>query len=375
MKVAGTRPQRAILLCVAFATCGPLGVARAPAFEIDFNYLFDTQGFFDDPVRKATLEAAGDFISSFLAETLSPITPGGVNSWTANFSHPGTGRTQSLIATKIPANTIVVYAGGRALDGAAIGIGGPGGFSAQGTQAWLNTVSRRGGGNTQSPGAVDFAPWGGSITFDTGVVWHDDYQTLPTFGQNDLYSVALHELLHVLGFGASDSFQEKVNQALGTFVGTSASLEAGGPVSMDPGRSHWASGTQSESMATGLSAEASMTPAIPVGSRKYTTSLDLQGLRDIGWTLSGVPPPLPGDVNGDRKVDLSDFNALKANFLFGAQRSQGDLNADFQVNLLDFNILKENFGVAGVVPEPASWTLLAAASAAGAFILARRRTR
>ena len=33
-----------------------------------------------------------------------------------------------------------------------------------------------------------------------------------------------------------------------------------------------------------------MTPAIPVGSRKYTTSLDLQGLRDIGWTLSGAQP-------------------------------------------------------------------------------------
>ena len=97
MKVAGTLPRRALPLFLALAACGLNFAPRASAFDISFSYLFDTQGFFDDPVRKATLEAAGDFISSFIGESMTAINPSGVNSWTATFSHPGTGRNQSLI--------------------------------------------------------------------------------------------------------------------------------------------------------------------------------------------------------------------------------------------------------------------------------------
>jgi hypothetical protein len=58
-----------------------------------------------------------------------------------------------------------------------------------------------------------------------------------------------------------------------------------------------------------------------------------------------APKLLEGDVDGNRKVDLSDFGLLKGSFgLTSAFRSQGDLNGDRKVDLNDFGLLKSNFG-------------------------------
>jgi hypothetical protein len=54
---------------------------------------------------------------------------------------------------------------------------------------------------------------------------------------------------------------------------------------------------------------------------------------------------LRGDVNGDAKVDLSDFNTLAGNFgRKGATFSQGDFNYDGRVDLQDFDLLAAQFG-------------------------------
>jgi hypothetical protein len=54
---------------------------------------------------------------------------------------------------------------------------------------------------------------------------------------------------------------------------------------------------------------------------------------------------LNGDANRDRRVNLSDFNALASNFGQPNRNfAQGDFNYDGQVNLQDFNILASRFG-------------------------------
>ncbi|MFO0897384.1 MAG: dockerin type I domain-containing protein [Pirellulales bacterium] len=70
---------------------------------------------------------------------------------------------------------------------------------------------------------------------------------------------------------------------------------------------------------------------------------------------------LAGDVNGDGKVDLTDFGILKDNFGTGTSAAQGDLNGDAKVDLSDFGILKDNFGKGGAaaVPEPSGLMLCA----------------
>lgn len=71
---------------------------------------------------------------------------------------------------------------------------------------------------------------------------------------------------------------------------------------------------------------------------------------------------LPGDASLDDRVDLVDFNLLKANFGASgddARFTTADFNGDYEVSLLDFNILKANFGAqAAVVPEPSGLLLL-----------------
>ena len=55
---------------------------------------------------------------------------------------------------------------------------------------------------------------------------------------------------------------------------------------------------------------------------------------------------LPGDANGDGRVDILDFLTLRSNF--GAASSDGALVGDFDgdgnVSILDFLVLRANFG-------------------------------
>jgi hypothetical protein len=55
---------------------------------IQFDYSLDSNSFFSDPSRKTVLESAATAILNRLQDSLTAITPGGANTWTANFSNP-----------------------------------------------------------------------------------------------------------------------------------------------------------------------------------------------------------------------------------------------------------------------------------------------
>lgn len=52
---------------------------------------------------------------------------------------------------------------------------------------------------------------------------------------------------------------------------------------------------------------------------------------------------LGGDVSGDLRVNMTDFNQQKANWLKVGTGLKGDLNADGRVNMTDFNIMKSEW--------------------------------
>lgn len=61
-----------------------------------------------------------------------------------------------------------------------------------------------------------------------------------------------------------------------------------------------------------------------------------------------TPPPTtkPGDINGDGKVDITDYNILKGDF--GKTGASGftpsDINRDGKVDIFDYNIVITNAG-------------------------------
>jgi len=264
------------------------------AIDIQFNYSFDTNNFFNGhPERQAVMEKIALTFESRITDDLTAITPGGSNNWTAVFDNPSTGAEENLNNLTIPAGVIVIYAGARNLPSGNLGIGGPGGFSAGGTQAFLNNVAVRGQLGGLATPKTDFGPWGGTVTFDIDTTWYfdPDITTVELMATMfDFYSVGLHEVGHLLGFGTAPSWDTHVNGAL--FTGPASTAENGGvsvPLTLDG--SHWAEGTMSDvtSPVTLPTQEAAMDPTITIGQRKYFTELDFAGLDDLGWQI--IPEP------------------------------------------------------------------------------------
>lgn len=277
------RKPLAVLTAVVALTLAALPAQAQVIIQLD--YTFDTNNFFSTAERRAALQAAAASFEARLNDSLTAIIPGGGNEWTSAFIHPGTGAIQTLSNPTIPANTIVIYAGGRDLPGAILGQGGPGGiFSGSGSQEWIDTLLARGQPGALLPNPTDFGPWGGSITFDTLTAWNFSLDG-PVAGLFDFLSVAKHELGHVLGFGTADSWDTFVSGS--NFVGPAAQAAFGGPVPLDAARAHWASGTMSDGV------EALMTPSIAAGVRRPFTTLDFAGLSDIGWQVGTQVIPEP----------------------------------------------------------------------------------
>ena len=283
------RPAKNLVCCLLFALSS---IAVEAQVTIQFDYSFDVNNFFSGPniARRTYLDAAATALQSRLADNLSGIAPSGGNSWTAVFANPATGAQENVSNPTIAPNILLIYAGGRDLGASTLGVGGFGGFSASGTQAWLDNVSQR--GQSGAP-LTEFGPWGGAVTFDIDAAWYFDADpsTGEAFpGQNDFYSVALHEIGHLLGIGTAASWTNLVNGA-NQFTGSESVSLNGGPVPLESNRGHWLNGTTSTLPGTETPQEVAMDPSLTVGTRKYFTELDIAALIDIGWTVMPIPEP------------------------------------------------------------------------------------
>ncbi|WP_297528492.1 matrixin family metalloprotease [Thiohalobacter sp.] len=266
---------------------GMLLVAAAPAsaLTIQIDYSYDS-GFFG-PTQQAVMEAAASYLGNRLNDQLTAIDSQGINDFTAIFDDPGTGTEVRLGNYDVAANTIVVYVGARSLGGTTLGAGGPGGWSARGTTTFLDNARTRGQAGVDDSPPTDFSRWGGAITFDNATSWYfdDDVTTDESFSGFDFFSVALHELGHVLGLGTAPSWDSCVS-ASGDFTCSNSISVYGGAVPLSSDLGHWATGTLSPG-----EGEPAMTPSIAAGERKRFTELDWAGLRDVGWEVQAVPVP------------------------------------------------------------------------------------
>jgi Ca2+-binding RTX toxin-like protein len=279
------------------------------AVLLQFDYSLDANNFFDPsfPERRAALEEAGRQISERLEDTLLEIIPhkdDPGDTWTAIYTNPATGaEEESSVDLTIGQSVVVVFAGGRQL-GSTLGIGGPGGFSASGTQAWIDLVRGRGqaGALLSSGFETDFALWGGTIAFDSDANWHFDLGTAGLDNsENDFLSVALHELTHMFGFGTAASWFNQVNGVEFTGSASIAEYDFSGNPPVDVDQAHW-----QEDISDG-GEEVAMDPTLLVGTRKGLTELDFAALEDIGWQVSdGGGGGGGGGGNSDVTIQLAD---------------------------------------------------------------------
>jgi hypothetical protein len=246
------------------------------SLQILFDYRYDTTGFFSDPSRRSILEQAGRDLSTRLNNSvdLTPIQPSGFNNWTATTFNPAN-PTQNISINNLSVGVdqiVVFVGGGNGINGGEAGLGGSGGYSASGEQGWFNTLRNR--------GRSGFASWGGSISFSSGTNWYVGAGQ-PNSSQTDFYSVAVHELGHVLGFGASNQWSALVSGS--SFTGATARAVNGGtnPQVSTYEAGHWQQGI------TANGAAVSMQPYITAGTRVRFSELDFAALADIGWDLSG----------------------------------------------------------------------------------------
>ena len=361
------------------------GLICSTASAISINLEYPVGNLFSsthDAAAKAAINAAAADLSAAITTSLSAINNEvfvGMNGqttatfdWLYGYTNPSTGGSSTVDVATIAANTVTMFVGTRNLSGSTLGVGGPAGpglglaGSGFGSQ-WVGAVAhgesqsesvfRRGGGpvidtvsGTTLPlqgvtanYSIDVGIAYGSLALDWNNVgdgdWHFNHTTPVAGEKNDLYSVALHEMLHALGIGTSDSWTLKTTGSnwTGTEVinlyGTGTNLVGGG---------HIASGIMSTSIVDGSPQEVVMDPSITQGSRKHLTALDLAFLRDIGYSTIIPDPQIfsPADFNEDGDVDASDLLAWQGGYGLNAN---GDTDDDADTDGRDFLVWQREY--------------------------------
>jgi len=282
-----------MLLAAGFLVTQP-----AHALTIEFDYTYDTRGFFTDlttgnPIleRRALLDQAASFYSGF-TDALTAIQPQAGDSWSVQITHPSLGGPLiTLNNAEIAADTLRIYVGGSNSAPGVLGFANTGfNLTASGSDSFIDAVTSHGQENTTGPAATDYGVWGGMIWFNAANDWYFGSDTSGlTSDHPDFLTTATDEIGHILGYGEADSWLAQISN--GYFTGEASTAAYGGAVPLDQYESHWAKGVMSTY--NGIAQETLMDPSTTPGTRELPTLLDYAAFKDIGWQVNVTAVPEP----------------------------------------------------------------------------------
>lgn len=236
--------------------------------NIEFDYRFDTNGFFDDPDRRTTLEAAANIWESFIEDDFEAI-PAGVEFTVRN---PQTLDTEEKVTLDAEIDDLIIFVGAVDFSFKELGLGGPSGSA-------IGSVF------SDRFNSSDFEPWIGAISFDSdpsgGWFFDGTPDTADDLPQetNDFLNVALHEIAHVLGIGTTDIFST-IGEG-GSFDGVNALnplVNGGEAIPLEPELNHIAEGFLADGQPVVMDPSNSSVRVLP-------TAVDLALLADIGYEI------------------------------------------------------------------------------------------
>uniref|UniRef100_UPI001CD02CB6 cadherin-like domain-containing protein n=1 Tax=Oscillatoria salina TaxID=331517 RepID=UPI001CD02CB6 len=267
-------------------------------FNIEFDYRFDTNGFFDDAERRTTLEAAAQIWENLIDDEFDNV-PAGIEITVRN---PQTGEENQEVILDTEIDDLLIFVGtqsppfGIGIDGDALARGGP-----------------------RTTDGSDFEPFAGNISFDptpsfndgSSADWFFD-QTPETdddqpFGSIDFLETALHEIGHVLGIGTANIFST-IGEEGALFDGPNAlSVNEGNPIPLENDLAHVLDGF---TLRDGTQALMS-----PVDSSRVPTVVDLALLADIGYevdlNLDNSPPVAVFDTATTTEGEAVEINVVE----------------------------------------------------------------
>lgn len=260
--------------CITDSGWQTTGVSK-PGFNIEVDYSrYDTAGFFTNhPERRAVVEEACRVWESIIGNDFKDISAGTV----IKVVNGNTGVIEE-VTLNTGIDDLRLYMGSAVMDNS-------------GTLATARPFTLSNTGNAELDnrynGETSIQPWVGSISvnvtnenklyFDnTPNNFYDD--VVPTT-QYDFLHIVVHEIGHILGFGAGNAGNQYVttNNGITYFAGPQTKQVYGGPAPLD-----FASGVHFAQNAT---MQATMKPFLNSGARILPTSLDKAMLADMGYTI------------------------------------------------------------------------------------------